>query len=52
MNLMGSFLFTDHLSLQVNVFNLSNNAYIDQIHPAHVIPAAGTSGLFGLNFKF
>ncbi len=52
MNLMGNFLFTDHLSLQVNVFNLSNNAYIDQIHPAHVIPAAGTSGLFGLNFKF
>jgi catecholate siderophore receptor len=52
LNAMGRYTLTDHLSLQANIFNLANNKYIDQIHPAHLVPGAGTSGLFGLNFKF
>ncbi len=51
-NAMARYTLTDHLSLQVNIFNLANNNYIDEIHPGHLVPGAGTSGLFGLNFKF
>ena len=51
-NAMGSYSFTEHITLQANVFNLANKNYIDEIHPGHIVPGAGTSGLFGLNFKF
>jgi catecholate siderophore receptor len=49
---MARYTLTDNLSLQANVFNLANRNYIDEIHPAHIVPGAGTSGLFGLNFRF
>jgi catecholate siderophore receptor len=52
LNAMGRYTLTDNLSLQVNVFNLANRNYIDEIHPGHIVPGAGTSGLFGLNFRF
>ena len=51
-NAMGSYSLGEHVSLQANVFNLANRNYIDEIHPAHIVPGAGTSGFFGLNFKF
>jgi catecholate siderophore receptor len=52
LNAMGRYTISDNLSLQVNVFNLANRNYIDEIHPGHIVPGAGTSGLFGLNFRF
>ena len=52
LNAMGRYTLTDNMSLQVNVFNVANRNYIDEIHPAHIVPGAGTSALFGLNFKF
>jgi catecholate siderophore receptor len=52
LNAMGRYTLTDNMSLQVNVFNLANRNYIDEIHPGHIVPGAGTSGLFGLNFRF
>src|SRR3984957_9977487 len=52
LNAMGRYTLTDNMSLQVNVFNVANRNYIDEIHPAHIVPGAGTSGLFGLNFRF
>jgi len=51
-NAMGSYSLAEHVSLQANIFNLANRNYIDEIHPAHIVPGAGTSALFGLNFKF
>jgi catecholate siderophore receptor len=51
-NAMGSYSMGEHVSLQANIFNLADRNYIDEIHPAHIVPGAGTSGLFGLNFKF
>jgi catecholate siderophore receptor len=52
LNAMASYSVSDNLSLQVNVFNLANRNYIDEIHPAHIVPGAGTSGLFGLTYRF
>lgn len=49
---MGTYSISKHVGLQANVFNLLNRNYIDEIHPAHLVPGAGTSGLFGLNFRF
>jgi catecholate siderophore receptor len=49
---MGSYTINEHVGLQANVFNLLNRNYIDEIHPGHLVPGAGTSGLFGLNFRF
>jgi catecholate siderophore receptor len=42
----------EHLSIQVNGYNLANRYYYDLIHPAHIIVGAGRSALVGLNFKF
>ena len=52
LNAMARYTLTDKMSLQANVFNVANRNYIDEIHPAHIVPGAGTSGLFGLNFRF
>jgi catecholate siderophore receptor len=52
LNAMGRYSLSDNLALQVNVFNVANRNYIDEIHPAHIVPGAGTSGLFGLDFRF
>ena len=52
LNAMARYTLTDNMSLQANVFNVANRNYIDEIHPAHIVPGAGISGLFGLNFKF
>jgi catecholate siderophore receptor len=41
-----------HVDLQVNVYNLTNNSFYDQVHPAHIVPGAGISALFSTNFKF
>ncbi len=43
---------TEHIQLQANVYNLTNNFYIDQPHPSHLIPAPGLSALIGANFRF
>jgi catecholate siderophore receptor len=51
-NAMASRPVTEHVSLQLNLYNLANRNYIDQIHPAHLVPGAGLTALGGLNFKF
>ncbi len=43
---------TEHVDLQANVYNLTDNFYIDQPHPSHLIPAPGLSALLGANFRF
>lgn len=51
-NAMSSYSVGEHATLQANLFNLFNRNYIDEIHPAHVVPGAGASALFGFNYKF
>src|SRR5271154_4967099 len=43
---------TEHLDLQVNVNNIANRYYYDQLHPAHIVLGPGRSALIGLKFKF
>jgi catecholate siderophore receptor len=48
---MLSYPFTQQLSLQVNIYNIANEYYFDQIHPGHIVPGPGRSALFGLGVK-
>ncbi len=48
---MAKLPITEKVSLQVNLTNLTDNKYYDQLHPAHVVPGAGTTALFTLAFK-
>ncbi len=49
---MASHPLGEHVDIQVNVYNLANRYYYDEIHPGHIIPGAGRSALIGFNFKF
>jgi catecholate siderophore receptor len=42
----------DHVDLQVNVYNLANRYYYDEVHPGHIVLGPGRSALFGFHFKF
>jgi catecholate siderophore receptor len=42
----------EKLEFQANVNNILNRFYIDLPHPSHLIPSAGASALFGINFRF
>ncbi len=43
---------TEKLEFQINVDNVLNRYYIDLPHPSHLIPGAGATALFGLDFRF
>ena len=43
---------TEHLDLQININNLANRYYYDELHPAHIVLGPGRSALIGLKFKF
>jgi len=51
-NAMASRPISEHVGMQLNLYNLANRNYIDQIHPAHLVPGAGFTALVGINFKF
>ena len=42
----------EHVDLQLNVYNVANRYYYDQIHPGHIVPGPGRSALIDLKFKF
>ena len=50
-NSMIKYPFNEKVSLQCNIYNITNNKFYDQLHPSHVVPGAGTTALFTLNFK-
>jgi catecholate siderophore receptor len=43
---------TKNINVQLNVYNLADNYYYDQIHPAHVVPGAGRSAMLTAKFRF
>jgi catecholate siderophore receptor len=52
LNAMAKYPLNEHTDLQLNIYNLLNAEYYDQVHPAHVIPGAGTSALLTVSFKY
>ena len=39
------------LELQLNLYNLGNTTYYDQLHPGHIVPGAGRAALLGVAMK-
>jgi catecholate siderophore receptor len=51
-NAMAKYPLTKQLDLRLNLNNLGDKYYFDQIHPSHIVPGAGRTALLGINFKF
>jgi catecholate siderophore receptor len=51
LNAMAKYPVTDKVALQLNLYNLTDNKYYDQLHPSHVVPGAGTTALFTVEAK-
>jgi catecholate siderophore receptor len=49
---MVKYEITKNFDLQVNIYNLADEDYYDQVHPSHIVPGAGLSALFSANFRF
>jgi len=43
---------SEQVSLQLNLYNLTDNKYYDQLHPAHVVPGGGRTALMTLAYKY
>jgi catecholate siderophore receptor len=43
--------FTPRFAAQLNVYNVLNKYYYDEIHPDHVVPGAGISAALNLTYK-
>ncbi len=51
-NAMVKHPLNEHIDLQVNVNNIANRYYYDELHPAHIVLGPGRSALIGIKFKF
>jgi catecholate siderophore receptor len=49
---MARYAITTDIAAQVNVNNLTNRYYYDQLHFFHLVPAEGRTALFSLNVRF
>jgi len=49
---MARYAITSDIAAQVNVNNLTNRYYYDQLHFFHVVPAEGRTALFSVNVRF
>lgn len=50
-NAMAKYQATPKISMQLNIYNITNAFYYDQLHPSHVIPGAGRTLLLTTNIK-
>ncbi|HVY14549.1 MAG TPA: TonB-dependent siderophore receptor [Rhodopila sp.] len=51
MSLMAKYPITPNLSLQVNVTNVTNTYYFDELHPGHIILGPARAALFTISAK-
>jgi catecholate siderophore receptor len=51
-NMMASRPLAEHVDMQMNIYNLTDRYYIDQVHPGHLVPGIARSAMFGFLFHF
>lgn len=51
-DLLLKYRYSDNLSLKLNVTNLSDAYYFEQLHPFHVVPGPGRSAVFAVNLDY
>jgi catecholate siderophore receptor len=49
---MAKYAFTSNIAAQVNLNNLTNRYYYDQLHFFHVVPGEGRTALLSLNVRY
>ena len=49
---MAKYVFTENIQLQLNVYNLFDEYYLEQLHPWHVVPGAGRSAQLSVKFTY
>ena len=49
---MMKYRVTDAVDVQLNVYNVTNSVYYDQLHPNHIPPSAGRTALLSTSFRF
>lgn len=49
---MAKYSVGSHLMLQLNVSNLTDKKYFDQLHPFHVVPGPGRTALLSLQMRY
>ncbi|HEY1506208.1 MAG TPA: TonB-dependent siderophore receptor [Stellaceae bacterium] len=49
---MAKYYVNEHIDLQLNVSNLFNTFYYDQVHPSHMVPGVGRTALLTVDFKY
>jgi catecholate siderophore receptor len=51
-NAMAKYVLSPHASLQLNLDNVTNKYYLDQLHPFHAVPGEGFLAQFSLNVSY
>ncbi len=51
-NAMAKYPLNKRIEMQLNINNIFNSLYYDQIHPSHVVPSEGRVILLSANIKF
>jgi catecholate siderophore receptor len=49
---MGTYLLSDNTKIKLNLTNLTDKFYYDQIHPWHVIPGPGFTAVLAFNVEY
>jgi catecholate siderophore receptor len=51
-DLLLKYRYSDNLSFKLNVTNLTDEYYFEQLHPFHVVPGPGRSAVFAVNLDY
>ena len=49
---MAKYYVNEKIDLQLNVSNIFNTFYYDQVHPSHMVPGVGRTALLTVDFKY
>lgn len=49
---MAEYAYSDSLRFKLNLTNLTDEVYFDQLHPWHVIPGPGLTAVFAINLDY
>jgi catecholate siderophore receptor len=52
LDVMGRYRVSDTVTVKLNVTNLTDEYYFEQLHPWHVVPGPGVAATFALNVAF
>ncbi|TAK05843.1 MAG: TonB-dependent siderophore receptor [Candidatus Manganitrophaceae bacterium] len=49
---MAEYYLMELIEIQLNLYNLTDKYYYEQLHPAHIVPGPGRSALLTMRFEF